>query len=137
MLRPPAGPLISLLAIHTFAPRGSGVPTIWSRGLQEILVARVAADAKPLIVVGNFNATDDMRQFQALLDHHLSDAAVELGQGWRTTWPRNVQFMAPFLRPDHLLYSDGLTATSYRLGQGSGSDRNDAAAPDPAFRLSS
>lgn len=115
MLRPPAGPSISLLAIHTFAPRGSGEPTIWSRELQEI-AARAAADAKPLIVVG------DLKQFQALLDQHLHDAAVELGQGWRMTWTRNVRFIPPFLRPDHLLYSDGLTATSYRLGQGSGSD---------------
>jgi endonuclease/exonuclease/phosphatase (EEP) superfamily protein YafD len=119
-LRPSSGASISLLVVHTFAPIGPGEPAAWSEELHEIAV-RAASDSRPLIVVGDFNATNDMKQFTGLLHTGLDDAAVERGQGWHMTWPRGL-VVPPFVRPDHLLYSDGLTVTGYRLGHGSGSD---------------
>jgi endonuclease/exonuclease/phosphatase (EEP) superfamily protein YafD len=120
-LRQADGTRVTLLVVHTFAPHGADEPAEWSAELHAI-AERVATAVEPLVVVGDFNATADMKQFQALLHEGLVDAAVARGQGWRMTWPRDLPVVPPFLRPDHLLYSRGLTATAYRLGTGSGSD---------------
>jgi endonuclease/exonuclease/phosphatase (EEP) superfamily protein YafD len=121
MLHPPSGGPISLLVVHTFAPYGAGEPSEW-QGEMASISARVADAPRPLIVTGDFNATTDMKQFRSVLHHGLTDAAVSMGDGWRMTWPRNWHLVPPLVRPDHVLYSDGLTVTSYRLGDGSGSD---------------
>jgi endonuclease/exonuclease/phosphatase (EEP) superfamily protein YafD len=121
-LHPPSGSPISLLVVHTFAPRGAFYANkAWAAELS-VIAARAVAAPKPLVVVGDFNATNDMKQFRVLLHQHLHDAAVTRGQGWRMTWPRDHLLVRPFLRPDHLLYSTGLTATHYTLGNGAGSD---------------
>lgn len=119
-VQPPGQESIHLLVIHTLAPVGRVQLGLWNEELQQI-AQRVRQEARPLIVIGDFNATSDMRQFQAV-DRSLDDAAVERGAGWQMTWPRDRRVVPPFLRIDHALYSSQLTATSYRLGNGAGSD---------------
>jgi len=121
VLNPAAGGPISLLVVHTYAPYGAFEPQQWANQLAAIK-DRAARAPRPLIVAGDFNATGDMRQFRSILNEGLVDSAVARGQGWQMTWPRNHRVVPPFLRPDHVLYSAGLTATSYSLGHGAGSD---------------
>jgi endonuclease/exonuclease/phosphatase (EEP) superfamily protein YafD len=119
-LRPTAGPAINLLVVHTLAPRGPGQPGLWGEEMRQI-ATRVRETANPLIIVGDLNATTQMKQFRKL-SRGLHDAAGSAGEGWRMTWPRNVHIIPTLLRPDHLLYSSGLTVTGYRVGRGEGSD---------------
>lgn len=119
-LLPPGKPPIHMFVVHTVAPVGRGQYAVWSAQLRA-LGSDIRRTARPLIVVGDLNATSDMRQFQQATDH-LEDAAVQQGEGWRPTWPRDWSLVPAFLRIDHVLYSSQLTVTSYRLGSDAGSD---------------
>jgi endonuclease/exonuclease/phosphatase (EEP) superfamily protein YafD len=111
--------------IHVYAPafghREVDPPATWQRQLAAVR-SHLAAEPRPLLVAGDFNATWDLRPFQRILHLGLSDAAVLAGRGWEMTWPRNQAFVIPYLRLDHVLLSAGLTVTSYRLGDDPGSD---------------
>ena len=84
----------------------------------------LAGEPRPLLVVGDLNATWYDWHFQALLALGLRDVAVVAGQGWRMTWPRDQQPVVPYLRIDHVLISRGVRVQSYRLGDGRGSDHH-------------
>jgi endonuclease/exonuclease/phosphatase family metal-dependent hydrolase len=74
------------------------------------------------VVVGDFNATTEMYEFRDILGTDLKDAAVEAGDGWQMTWSRMSRLLPPLVRIDHVLYSRGLTVTSYHTAGDPGSD---------------
>jgi endonuclease/exonuclease/phosphatase (EEP) superfamily protein YafD len=119
----PGSPPIQFDALHVYAPVGSGQPATWRRQLAAIR-SHLAAQPRPIVAVGDFNATSDNRPLQLILGLGLRDAAVMAGRGWEMTWPRNQAFVIPYLRIDHVLLSAGLTTTAYRLGVGVGSDHH-------------
>jgi len=85
----------------------------------------LAHEPRPLVAVGDLNATWYDWHFQALLGLGLRDAAVVAGQGWRMTWPRDQQPVVPYLRIDHVLLSKGVSLESYAVGRGGkGSDHH-------------
>jgi endonuclease/exonuclease/phosphatase (EEP) superfamily protein YafD len=130
---PPRRSPIRIDVMHVYAPAfGTGEPALWVRQLGE-LRAHLAAEPRPLLVAGDFNATADDRPFQRILGVHLQDAAVLAGKGWEMTWPRNQAWVIPYLRIDHVLLSPQLTVTRYRLGTGRGSDHRPIVA-DVAYR---
>jgi len=112
---------LRLDVLHTDAPYGSDEPTLWARQIDAIR-NELAHEPKPLVAVGDLNATWYDWHFQALLALGLRDAAVVAGQGWRMTWPRDQQPVVPYLRIDHVLLSKGVALESYGLGDGRGSD---------------
>ena len=114
-------PALRFDAVHVLAPVGVDQPARWRRQLGTVR-AHLSREPRPLLVMGDFNATADERPFQQILSEHLSDAAVMAGKGWEMTWPRNQSWVIPYLRIDHVLLSPTLTVTGYRLGQGKGSD---------------
>jgi endonuclease/exonuclease/phosphatase family metal-dependent hydrolase len=122
-LHPPGVPAVRFAAVHVYAPVGYTQPTEWAADLR-LLKARLAAEPRPLVVAGDFNATTDDPPFQQILGLRLQDAAVLAGKGWEMTWPRNQHLVIPYLRIDHVLISPTLTVTSYRLGNGKGSDHH-------------
>jgi endonuclease/exonuclease/phosphatase (EEP) superfamily protein YafD len=121
VLHPATGPAITLLVVHTLAPIGTAGPQTWAREMAQI-AARVSAAPGQVVVAGDLNATDEMRQLSRLRQHRLLDAAIERGRGWQPTWPANRRILPALIRPDHVLYTSGLTSTSYRLGDAAGSD---------------
>lgn len=120
-LQPPGGPRVRLYAVHTLAPVGADQPALWKVQLAGIRAA-LSTEPKPLVVVGDLNATWDHRQFQSILHLGLHDAAVVAGRGWEMTWNRQNPIIPPVIRIDHVLVSRGVRVGGIRLGQGRGSD---------------
>lgn len=75
---------LRILAVHPIAPN-NGVAR-WSSDL-DLVVATARASRGPTVVVGDFNATLDHPQLQALMDSGYRDASTDAGFSWRPTWP--------------------------------------------------
>lgn len=106
--------MTTVLAVHTFIP--VLLPEReWRAELAGI--ASVAGRLRgPRIVVGDFNATWDMWELQAILRRgRLSDAAVDTGHGGSFTWRPEPGWPA-VITIDHLLVSAQLAVQRYRVG---------------------
>lgn len=108
------GPVtVSLLVVHTFIPFGLPVAR-WKREL-----AGIAETAGRLhgarIVLGDFNATSDMYEFDAIFRSGLSDVAIDSGRGWEMTWSP-WHWLPAIARIDHILISPDMAVTSYQVG---------------------
>ncbi|MGA3218652.1 MAG: endonuclease/exonuclease/phosphatase family protein [Acidimicrobiales bacterium] len=119
----PGGRHLRIDVLHTTAPVGKGEPWGWSDQL-EAIYAELSHEPRPLVVVGDLNATWYDWHFQALLGLGLRDAAVVAGRGWQMTWPRDQAPVVPYLRIDHVLLSSSVSLQSYSLGDGEGSDHH-------------
>jgi endonuclease/exonuclease/phosphatase (EEP) superfamily protein YafD len=119
----PHGRRLRLDVVHTDAPYGVGEPMPWANEMQAVR-DELAREPRPLVAVGDLNATWYDWHFQALLSLGLRDAAVVAGRGWQMTWPRDQQPVVPYLRIDHVLLSKGVSLQSYDLGVGRGSDHH-------------
>jgi endonuclease/exonuclease/phosphatase (EEP) superfamily protein YafD len=122
-IRLPQGRRLRIDVLHTTAPVGRGEPQGWSDQL-EAIHAELAHEPRPLVAVGDLNATWYDWHFQALLALSLHDAAVLAGKGWQMTWPRDQAPVVPYLRIDHVLLSPTIYLQSYSLGDGEGSDHH-------------
>jgi len=115
------GSKVRFYAVHTDAPVGRGGAKNWRTQLS-VIRSTLRSEPHPLLVVGDFNATWDHRQFQAILHDGLRDAAVLAGRGWEMSWPRGLPVVPPLVRIDHVLVSGGIHVVGFRLGHGQGSD---------------
>jgi endonuclease/exonuclease/phosphatase (EEP) superfamily protein YafD len=115
------GTRVRFYAVHTDAPTGAHGPARWKAELA-VIASQLRAEPHPLLVAGDFNATWDLAPFQSILHLGLRDAAVVRGEGWVMTWPRDLPFVPPFLRIDHVLVSPDLVVTGFTSGRGTGSD---------------
>lgn len=122
-LRLPSGTRLRIDVLHTDAPYGRYEPIDWANEIAAIR-SELAREPRPLVAIGDLNATWYDWHFQALLTLGLRDAAVVAGQGWRMTWPRDQQPVVPYLRIDHILISRGVSLERYGLGVGKGSDHH-------------
>ncbi len=119
----PGGRRLRLDVLHTTAPYGAGQLGFWTTQMGAIR-SELSHEPRPLVAVGDLNATWYDWHFQAILRLGLRDAAVVAGQGWRMTWPRDQQPVVPYLRIDHVLISPGVSLESYGVGDGRGSDHH-------------
>jgi endonuclease/exonuclease/phosphatase (EEP) superfamily protein YafD len=122
-LQLPGSRRVRIDVLHTTAPVGAGEPGYWADQLG-VFRTELAHEPRPLVAVGDFNATWYDWHFQALLGLGLRDAAVVAAQGWRMTWPRDQQPVVPYARIDHVLISQGVSLQSYAIGEGKGSDHH-------------
>jgi endonuclease/exonuclease/phosphatase (EEP) superfamily protein YafD len=111
VLSPGGAEAVNLLLVHPYIPFGRPVSQ-WRQELAAIAVA-ARATPRPLVVVGDFNATWDMPGLRAVADTGLRDAAVLAGVGWQMTWAPRPGIPA-VARLDHLLLSRPLGVVSYR-----------------------
>jgi endonuclease/exonuclease/phosphatase (EEP) superfamily protein YafD len=109
--------------IHVHAPVGGPEPALWA-GQMNAARKELAHEPRPLVAMGDFNATWYDWHFQALLQLGLRDAAVVAGQGWRMTYPRNQSPVVPYVRIDHVLISAGVSLEGYGVGRGQGSEEH-------------
>lgn len=81
----------------------------------------LAEQRSPLVVLGDFNAT----QHAAVLDDiallGLRSAHVDRGRGWAVTWPNGFAPIPP-IRIDHAFLSSDVECLSIAEGRGAGSD---------------
>jgi len=123
-LQLPNASRLRLDVLHTDAPYGADEPTLWASEIEAIRT-ELMREPRPLVAVGDLNATWYDWHFQALLALGLRDAAVVAGQGWRMTWPRDQQPVVPYLRIDHVLLSKRVALRSYSVVDGgTGSDHH-------------
>lgn len=115
-----AGTAIRLFAFHAVAPVG-GDREAWIGHLAALGTA-VAAERRPVLVAGDFNATWGHRSFRKLLDGGLTDGAAARGKSYQMTWPRDRRVVPPLARIDHVLTTKGLVVTDITTGEGRGSD---------------
>ena len=85
------------------------------------MFALLSAEQGPLVVVGDFNATEHSRVYKRLTESGLRSAHDDRGRGYATTWP-NGQNLCPPIRIDHALVSPEIDVKSIREGRGRGSD---------------
>jgi endonuclease/exonuclease/phosphatase family metal-dependent hydrolase len=103
-LEVPGGAGVDLACIHTHPPNPPlrGKVSTWREELSLLPPPADSADAPPLVLAGDFNASLDHESFRGVLRRGLVDAAAQLGRGLLPTW-------APFpgwpglLTIDHVL----------------------------------
>jgi endonuclease/exonuclease/phosphatase (EEP) superfamily protein YafD len=83
---------------------------------------------RPLLMVGDFNATWGNRGFRAILSTGLTDAAAARGEPFDFTWPQLLPLLPPLIRIDHVLTGGDLTVTSILTHDGPGSEHRDITA---------
>ena len=115
----PGGP-VALRLVHTLAP----FPAYWrewAAALAAVGQSIRASGTSSMLMVGDFNATWDNREFAALLNDGLTDGAAARGKTLSMTWP-NGALVPPFVRIDHVLTGAHLAVTAIATGPGFGSD---------------
>ncbi|WP_415973345.1 endonuclease/exonuclease/phosphatase family protein [Rhodococcus sp. 077-4] len=100
----PGRPLV--FAVHPVPP-WPREPSEWVRelGLLRELLAKIPVDDGPVVVAGDFNATQDHRRYRDLQDGRFVDAAVATGAGMLRTYPAHTWY-PPVIAIDHVLVAD-------------------------------
>jgi endonuclease/exonuclease/phosphatase (EEP) superfamily protein YafD len=75
----------------------------------------------PLVIVGDFNATEHSKVYRRLTAGRLRSAHDDRGRGYATTWP-NGQYLCPPIRIDQAFVSPEIEVVRIVEGRGRGSD---------------
>jgi endonuclease/exonuclease/phosphatase (EEP) superfamily protein YafD len=81
----------------------------------------LTAEQGPVVIVGDFNATQHSSVYKQLTAHRLRSAHDALGRGYATTWPNGQNWLPP-IRIDQAFISSEVECRSIREGRGLGSD---------------
>jgi endonuclease/exonuclease/phosphatase (EEP) superfamily protein YafD len=118
---------INFWVVHTTAPTNPSVHA-WNMQLDGIYQQLEKAHPRPLLMVGDFNATWGNRGFRAILSTGLIDAAAARGHPFAFTWSQTLPILPPILRIDHVLTAGDVTVTTIQTHLGPGSDHRDLTA---------
>ncbi len=102
----PEGGSVLVFAVHPVPPWPRD-PADWLRELELLrqLLAKVPADAGPVVVAGDFNATADHPPYRALLGAGYRDVAMSTGAGILPTYAAD-RWYPPVIAIDHILLRD-------------------------------
>jgi endonuclease/exonuclease/phosphatase (EEP) superfamily protein YafD len=125
---------VTVFSVHPRSPPLYGVPLseLWGRLPTALddegrdadlrgLLARLGGIEGPLVVIGDFNATDQ-HSLYAPLARRLGDAHRESGWGMGFTFSHRPDVGLALWRIDYVFYSSELVALSTRVGDYAGSD---------------
>jgi endonuclease/exonuclease/phosphatase (EEP) superfamily protein YafD len=118
---------INFWVVHTTAPTNPSVHA-WNAELDGIYQQLENAHPRPLLMVGDFNATWGSRGFRAILSTGLTDAAAARGDPFAFTWSQTLPILPPIIRIDHVLTAGAVTVTTIQTHPGPGSDHRDLTA---------
>jgi endonuclease/exonuclease/phosphatase (EEP) superfamily protein YafD len=110
---------LHLIGLHAPRPmdrRDNNYDGYWRRVFPLIIGTR-----RPLVVVGDFNATQYSLVYERLKASGLRSAHEDRGRGYATSWP-NGQFWLPPIRIDQALLSPEVACLGISEGVGTGSD---------------
>ncbi|MFI8566706.1 endonuclease/exonuclease/phosphatase family protein [Rhodococcus sp. NPDC078407] len=115
----PGRPLV--FAVHPVPP-WPREPSGWVRelGLLRQLLAKIPVEDGPVVVAGDFNATQDHRRYRDMQDGRFVDAAVATGAGMLRTYPAHT-WHPPVIAIDHVLVA-GMAVRSVEAVTIPGSD---------------
>lgn len=119
---PGAGSATTVMTVHLSAPWPDPLQG-WRDDLARLadtLLKAAQASSGPVLLVGDLNATPDMREFRRLLRQGYQDAGAQAGAGVVRTHPADI-VAPPVFAVDHIL-TRGYVATSVRTLQVPGSD---------------
>lgn len=116
--RLPDGRTVRVLSAHPTPPVRPEAQARWEDWLDAFPAPR-AVGMEAGIAAGDFNATEDHRQFRRMLDLGWRDVASELGEGLRPTWDSR-RYLP--LTLDHVLVPPGAAARAYAIDELPGSD---------------
>jgi endonuclease/exonuclease/phosphatase (EEP) superfamily protein YafD len=111
---------MTIVSFHSKAPLYNGGTAQWAADLERIS-GLMASTTTPLIVAGDFNATNDHRQFRELLMNGYTDSAQDSGTGYLPTYPADGP-LGPLAGLDHVLLGSGLLGRHVRSADLPGSD---------------
>jgi endonuclease/exonuclease/phosphatase (EEP) superfamily protein YafD len=110
---------LRVLGLH--APRPIDGPRYNYRGYWQQMLPLLTAERVPLVVVGDFNATQHSAVHEQLIRGGLQSAHEAVSRGYATTWPNGLYWLPP-IRIDHAFVSAEVECVSIAEGQGRGSD---------------
>lgn len=115
----PQGPFV-VAVLHIASPISGEDLDLWHEQFENL--SRLST-AEPMVMGGDFNATEDHRPFRNLLDQGWTDVHDDKGCGPDLTWPtRGLPF--PVMRLDHILVTDHFEVLSTEVGDPGGSDHH-------------
>lgn len=107
-----------LYGIHTSAPVTKLAAKFWNKQYD---LLKGFDSTKPTLLVGDFNATEDHKQFRQLLSNGWDDAHSSKGCGLDNTWSLS-PIPVPILRLDHVLHTSHFEVSSLEVGPANNSD---------------
>jgi endonuclease/exonuclease/phosphatase (EEP) superfamily protein YafD len=117
-LEVPQAPAVQAVSVHPVPPTGSHAVGDWQAGLEAL---PETGEPGPLtLLIGDFNATLDHREFREVLDRGYVDAADATGKGLTATWPERLA--RPGVTIDHVLADGRVAVTDYEVHELPGSD---------------
>jgi endonuclease/exonuclease/phosphatase (EEP) superfamily protein YafD len=128
---------INFWVVHTTAPTNPSVSD-WNHELDGVYEQLKVVHPRPLLMVGDFNATWGSRGFRAILSTGLTDAAAARGDPFSFTWSQSLPILPPIIRIDHVLTGGTeVTVTEIQTHPGPGSDHRDITATVATARAKS
>lgn len=121
------GRKLPLWVVHTSAPINPDWNN-WNLELNGVYSQLERSHPRPLLMVGDFNASWGNRGFRAILSTGLTDAAAARGQPFDFTWTQRLPVFPPFIRIDHVLTGGDVTVTTISTHSGPGSGHRDITA---------
>jgi endonuclease/exonuclease/phosphatase (EEP) superfamily protein YafD len=118
---------INFWVVHTTAPTAPSV-SYWNQELDGIDTQLETVHPRPLLMVGDFNATWGNRGFRAILSTGLVDGAAARGDPFEFTWSQLLPVLPPIIRIDHVITGGTVTVTQIQTHDGPGSDHRDITA---------
>jgi endonuclease/exonuclease/phosphatase (EEP) superfamily protein YafD len=103
---------IHVTAVHIDSPRPGHTP-LWREELGQLgELQRALPGSPPAILLGDFNAGHDHREFRELLATGFKDAAQAAGKGLAPTWPSGSS-IPPFVALDHVLVTPDIEVMAF------------------------
>jgi len=121
------GRRLPLWVVHTVAPVNPDWNN-WNLQLDGIYSQLEKSHPRPLLMVGDFNASWGNRGFRAVLSTGLTDAAAARGQPFAFTWYQRLPVLPPLVRIDHVITGGNVTVTTISTHSGPGSGHRDITA---------
>jgi endonuclease/exonuclease/phosphatase (EEP) superfamily protein YafD len=90
-------------------------------GYYDKVVPLLTAEPNPVVMIGDFNATQHSLVYKQLKDSGLRSAHEDRGRGYATTWP-NGRWLLPPIRIDQAFLSPDVECMNIEEGRGAGSD---------------
>jgi vancomycin resistance protein VanJ len=118
------GKRLTIIVAHPPVTFGPGAPEAPSRADMWVL-AEMAIEARPTIVIGDFNFTDQNEGYQVLIGAGLVDAHRSAGRGLGLTYPlKNLSGAGriPLIRIDHVLVTEDVCPERAWVGADGSSD---------------